>query len=164
ESSMYRPEKELRGFRKVHLAAGKNAKVQVELDRRAFAVWDAGAWQWVVEAGEFEVLVGSSQADIRQRAAVTIASDDVLSEAALASAAGPRRWVATDEEFAAMLGHPLPTPVPLLPFHLDSTVGDLDHTVAGRLLARQFAKAASDAFGADVDEHSAKIFEAMFRD
>ena len=163
ESTLYRPAKELRGFRKVHLDPGKSATVQIELDRRAFAVWDRGARAWAVEGGEFEILVGSSSTDIRERATVAIASDDELSEAALQGADGPSSWVATDEEFAAMLGRAVPTPAPLLPFHLDSTVGDLEQTAAGRLFVRQISKATAGAFGAEEDEHSARIFEEMFK-
>jgi beta-glucosidase len=164
ESTLYRPSKELKGFEKVHLAPGKSAKVQIDLDRRAFAMWDVGAAGWVVEAGEFEVLVGASSTDIRDRATVTIASADAVSEEAAASAAGPARFVATDEEFAAMLGRPIPAPAPLLPFHLDSTIGDLEQTAAGSILGDRILAMASDAFGSDTDEHSRKIFEAMFRE
>lgn len=164
ESTVYRPVKELKGFAKVHLAPGKSQKVQIELSRRAFAVWDVGAPGWVIEAGEFEILVGSSSTNIRAQSAVSIGSEDELSADALASAAGPERYVATDPEFEAMLGRPIPQPVPLLPFHLDSTIGDMQQTVAGSMLGNRILAAASDAFGVDADEHSRKIFEAMFQE
>lgn len=164
ESTLYRPVKELKGFAKVRLAPGKSAKVELDLDRRAFAAWDVGAASWVVEGGEFEILVGSSSTDIRGRAVVTIASADAVSEEAAASATGPSRCVATDAEFAAMLGRPIPEPAPLLPFHLDSTIGDLEQTAAGSVFAGRVLAMASDAFGSDTDEHSRKIFEAMFRE
>jgi beta-glucosidase len=95
---------------------------------------------------------------------VSIGSEDELSADALASAAGPERYVATDPEFEAMLGRPIPQPVPLLPFHLDSTIGDMQQTVAGSMLGNRILAAASDAFGVDADEHSRKIFEAMFQE
>lgn len=164
ESSLYRPAKELRGFRKVHLAAGKSAKVEIDLDKRAFAVWDIGARAWVVERGDFEILVGSSSTAIHATATVTIPSPDRLTEAALKAAAGPASWVATDEEFERALGHPIPTPAPLKPFHLDSTIGDLQQSVVGRLFVKQISKATAGTFGAEEDEHSAKIFEAMFKE
>src|SRR5690606_11077874 len=59
ESTVYRPAKELKGFAKVHLAAGKKGHVEMVLDRRAFAVWDVASGEWAVEAGEFEILVGA---------------------------------------------------------------------------------------------------------
>jgi beta-glucosidase len=38
------------------------------LDRQALADWDDAQQAWVAEAGEFEVLIGSSSQDIRARA------------------------------------------------------------------------------------------------
>jgi beta-glucosidase len=95
---------------------------------------------------------------------VTIASADAVSDEARTSAAGPSRFVATDDEFEAMLGRPIPLPAPLLPFHLDSTIGDLEQTGAGSVLAHRILGMASDAFGVEADEHSRKIFDAMFRE
>lgn len=54
------PPRQLRGFEKVRLAAGEEATVRFELDKRDFAVWDVVAQRWTVQAGEYEVFVGSS--------------------------------------------------------------------------------------------------------
>ena len=68
EASVPRPEKELRGFDKVHLEPGETTTVAIELDARAFAFWDPRLRTWIVEPGLFEILIGSSAADIRERA------------------------------------------------------------------------------------------------
>jgi len=68
ESSLMRPEKELKGFAKVSLEPGQTRRVTLTLDREALAYYDDLAHQWVAEAGEFEVLVGSSSRDIRATA------------------------------------------------------------------------------------------------
>ncbi|MGE5528151.1 MAG: glycoside hydrolase family 3 C-terminal domain-containing protein [Patescibacteria group bacterium] len=65
ESSLPRPPKELKAFAKVSLAPGEEKKVEFTLERRAFAFYDPVAKDWVVEPGEFEILVGSSSRDIR---------------------------------------------------------------------------------------------------
>ena len=67
EASVPRPEKELRGFEKVHLEPGETRTVAIALDARAFAFWDTRLHSWVVEAGIFDILVGASSADIRER-------------------------------------------------------------------------------------------------
>jgi beta-glucosidase len=64
-SSLVRPVKELKGFSKVDLQPGQSTQVSFELDPRAFAFFDPYKNQWVVEAGEFEILVGSSSQDVR---------------------------------------------------------------------------------------------------
>jgi beta-glucosidase len=72
ESTVARPPKELKGFAKVTLSPGESTEVTFALDDSTFAFWDTTAAAWRVEPGEFELLVGSSSADIRQRAAVTV--------------------------------------------------------------------------------------------
>ena len=70
EASLARPPKELKGFAKVFLKAGETQAVHFDLNERAFAFYDSALWRWVVEPGEFEILVGSSSHDIRARAAL----------------------------------------------------------------------------------------------
>jgi len=70
ESSLVRPEKELKGFARVHVKAGKSKTAKIELDDRAFQFWDPAEHAWKAETGEFEVLVGVSAGDIRSRASV----------------------------------------------------------------------------------------------
>ena len=64
-ASVLRPDKELRGFTKVSLEPGETKTVEVALGPAAFAFWDTRVHDWRVEAGRFEILVGSSSADIR---------------------------------------------------------------------------------------------------
>ena len=69
QSTVKRPPKELRAFAKVSLEPDESTTVRFHLDRRAFAFWDG---EWVVEPGVFDLLCGSSSADIRARAALTM--------------------------------------------------------------------------------------------
>ena len=64
KSALMRPEKELKGFAKVHLGAGETRDAVVELGPRAFEAWDPRTHGWVAEPGEFEVLAGESSAAI----------------------------------------------------------------------------------------------------
>ena len=72
EASVQRADKELRGFAKVHLDPGETRTVEVRLDPRAFSYWDPRVHTWLTEAGVFELLVGSSSADIRAAVQVTV--------------------------------------------------------------------------------------------
>lgn len=73
-SSLVRPIKELKGFAKVALQPGETKTVTLTLDAEALAYYDDKPQQWVAEAGEFEVLIGSSSADIRATASFTLVS------------------------------------------------------------------------------------------
>lgn len=64
-SMVERPEKELKGFVKVALAAGESKRVSIKLDARAFAYYNTSLDAWYVENGDFEILVGASSRDIR---------------------------------------------------------------------------------------------------
>ncbi len=65
EATVARPVKELKGFAKVHLAAGESRTVTVALDARAFAFFDVAAAGWRIEAGRFDISVGLSAVDLR---------------------------------------------------------------------------------------------------
>ncbi|MDR0938569.1 MAG: glycoside hydrolase family 3 C-terminal domain-containing protein [Mediterranea sp.] len=65
KSSLPRPVKELKGFRKVRLAPGESKEVRFTVDREALSYFDDRAHQWVAEPGEFEALIGASATDIR---------------------------------------------------------------------------------------------------
>ena len=73
EASAERPRKELKGFEKVFLEPGESKAVTVLLAERDFAFYDTGKKDFVVEAGEFEVLAGASAEDIRLRQVINIA-------------------------------------------------------------------------------------------
>lgn len=65
-ASLVRPVKELKGWQRVHLAAGQSREVSFTIERDLLGFWnDRGQWQ--VEPGEFELMIGASSADIRQR-------------------------------------------------------------------------------------------------
>lgn len=63
-SSVARPVRELKDFAKVDLAPGQRQTVSFHLGTRAFAYWSPVLDRWAVEAGEFEIGVGSSSRDL----------------------------------------------------------------------------------------------------
>ncbi|MBN2388284.1 MAG: glycoside hydrolase family 3 C-terminal domain-containing protein [Anaerolineales bacterium] len=73
QSSLPRPPKELKGFAKLALKPGQAKTVSFTLDERSLAYYDPVRKAWVAEPGEFEVLAGSSSADIRVRAKFSLA-------------------------------------------------------------------------------------------
>jgi beta-glucosidase len=72
-SSLQRPLKQLRGFRRVSIAAGQTQHVSFEVAASAFTYWDETAGAFAIEAGvPAEVQVGASSADIRLRATLNV--------------------------------------------------------------------------------------------
>ncbi len=72
KSTVDRPVKELKGFKKVSLKPGETAEVKFTISRDALSYFDTDKHQWVVEPGKFETLVGSSSRDIHSKVPFTV--------------------------------------------------------------------------------------------
>jgi beta-glucosidase len=72
-----RPGLTLRAFERVHLAAGQTRTLRLSVPVADLAHWDVTRGRWVVEGGVYDVLVGSSSADIRQRTSVRVAGETI---------------------------------------------------------------------------------------
>ncbi|KAH6678788.1 glycosyl hydrolase family 3 N terminal domain-containing protein [Plectosphaerella plurivora] len=63
ESKVLRPQKELKGFGKVFVPAGETKVGHVNIDvKYATSIWDELVGKWLMEEGEYELLVGTSSA------------------------------------------------------------------------------------------------------
>ena len=67
KSSLPRPVKELKSFKKVKLQPGEEKTVTFTIDKTALSFFDADKHDWVAESGNFEALVGASSTDIRSK-------------------------------------------------------------------------------------------------
>jgi beta-glucosidase len=72
ESAVPQPKQALCGFKRVRVAQGKSAKVEIEIPVKEFRYWDTAKKQYVVEAGKYELLVGAASDDIREKIPLTI--------------------------------------------------------------------------------------------
>lgn len=71
KSSVDRPLKELKGFKKVFLKPGESKKAEIILDWKSFAFWDVEKHQWKLEPGDFIIQAGSSVQNIQQTIKLT---------------------------------------------------------------------------------------------
>jgi beta-glucosidase len=74
KSRLIRPPKELKGFAKIELQPGETRTVTIPLDFRSFAYYNPAHKRWVTEDGDFDILIGSSSADIPFSETVTLES------------------------------------------------------------------------------------------
>ncbi len=140
ESTIYRPVKELRAFRKVFIKAGEEAEVSVELSKRAFAYYNVELGDWHVESGEFDIMVASSSRDIRLTQTINVTSTvDAAVPDYRATAPNYYNNVAniTRDDFAAVYGE-LPSPEidPNKKIDLYCCLNDARHTKWGGRLCR----------------------------
>lgn len=155
ESTIYRPEKELRAFAKTYLEPGEEKKVELELDKRAFAYYNVNISDWHVESGRFDILVGANVSDIKLKAAVTVESTQDAAVPDYRQTA-PELYAAdvhnvSDAAFEAVLGFAIPAKEHDKSEKLTilNCLADASHTKWGGRINSLIDKAFALAFKAD---------------
>lgn len=67
KSSLPRPIKELKGFKKVNLNPNEEQVLTFNITKEDLSFFDADKHEWVAEKGDFEAHIGSSSSDIRTK-------------------------------------------------------------------------------------------------
>ena len=65
KSSLPRPEKELKGFKKISLEPGQETEVNFTITPQELSFYDDKQGKWIAEPGEFEAIIGNSSTDIK---------------------------------------------------------------------------------------------------
>ncbi len=106
---VFRPRKELKGFRKVFLKAGESRHITVTLDDKAFRYFNTATGKWEVETANYDILVGSSACAVHLSTAIRVVGSDAPNPyGSLPSYESGKVSDVSDEEFEALLGHPIP--------------------------------------------------------
>ena len=82
-ASIARPKLELRGFKRLPLAAGQTRTISFTLSAAQVAIWHRSQG-WQIEPGELDFMIGASSADIRGKLSVTVTRAGVASAPAAA--------------------------------------------------------------------------------
>jgi beta-glucosidase len=72
ECSVMRPTKELKAFQKIEIEAGKTKNVSLTIDVEDLAFFDESSNSWLVEPGEFKLLIGTSSRNIAQEIIISV--------------------------------------------------------------------------------------------
>jgi beta-glucosidase len=142
ESTLFKAEKELRGFKKVFLKAGEEKEVSITLEPRAFQYYNVLIKDWHVESGEFKIMLASSSRDIKQVESVYVKSKNPdapipdYRESAPAYYDIKKAGDILKEQFKAVYGGELPenTPIKKGEFDVNSTVQDIAAVRLGRFI------------------------------
>ena len=76
ESRIFRPKKELKGFKKVFLKAGEEKTVTIPFDKRTFRYWNVKTNGWATERGNYSIYVGSNVSWLPLAASFTVKGDN----------------------------------------------------------------------------------------
>ena len=171
EATAFRPDKELKGFEKVELLPGEEVRVAIQLDRRAFAYYDSGIGDWVVESGAFDILAGASSCDIRLQAAVAVES--TLPAASRASSSDPEVYhnfpkgkPVSRQDFESLLGRPVPPnkKAEKGEYTINMPIGDMSDSFIGRQLYSYLERQMAKMIAGQEDTPTGLLMEAVARE
>lgn len=75
ESTLKRPNIELKGFEKINLEVNETKTVKIHLNKKDFAFYNEEKKAWTVESGRFNILVGSSSDNILLKEEINLERD-----------------------------------------------------------------------------------------
>lgn len=170
ETSVFRPEKELKGFAKVELAPSEETTVTLQLTRRAFAYYSTERSDWAVESGQFEILVGASSRDIRLQGSIEVkASQPASTKDSTVPAVYvkfPKGTPVSQQDFEALLGHPVPANEGSKKGHytINTPFEDLNGSFIGRRLNKFMQSQMAKMIAGQEGTPTAVLMEAMARE
>lgn len=111
DGRIFRPVRELKGFKKVYLKKGESKEVTISFDDKTFRYFDVESNKWEVEGGEYVLYIGASSRDIRLETKVTRAA--TKTECPYKAEELPSYYSGNvekvgDKEFAEILGRDIP--------------------------------------------------------
>lgn len=168
-ASVFRPQKELKGFAKVALEPGEEATITVELNRRAFAYYSPAASDWVVEPGQFEILVGASSQDLRLQTTVEVTAVQPApteSEVPDIYFNFPKNQSVSQRDFAALLQRPLPANRRDSKgnFTINTPISDMQGAFLGRQLFRLMQRQTDQLLAGEVDPVMQIVITAIMQE
>ena len=114
QGGVLHPDRELKGFVKVELAAHESKSVHIDFDRYTFRHFDVAANAWKTESGEWTLLVGDNAEHLPLAIPHTVAGDCTPAECAADPALGHyltgQVKDVTDAEMAVLFGHEVLAP------------------------------------------------------
>jgi beta-glucosidase len=171
ESTVFRPDKELKGFAKVEVLPGEEAEVVIELNPRSFAYYNTDLEDWHVESGTFEILVGASSRDIRLQTTVEVSSTQKaapgIDRRKLATYYDfPKGTPVSQEAFESLYGRPLPAnrDPERGQYTINTPVGDMHSSFIGRQLFAYMKKQISRMIEGQEGTPTAYLMQAMVRE
>lgn len=136
KTDVFKPEKELRGFAKVYLAAGESKEITIIVNKSDLAYYNVKEKRFVTESGEYEFQLCSDSESVKLFEKIKIDGENVPSpynkEIFDLYEHAPDKI--SDEAFEKMSELKIPALPPIKPITFESRFTDLQKTFMGRIL------------------------------
>ena len=136
KTDVFKPEKELRGFTKVYLAAGESKEITIAVNKADFSYYNVKEKRYVLESGEYEFQLCSDSESVKLSEKIKIDGENVPSpyDKEIFDLYENSPDIVSDEAFEKMSGLKIPALPPVKPITLESRFTDMKETFMGRIL------------------------------
>lgn len=136
KTDVFKPEKELRGFTKVYLAAGESKEITIAVNKADLSYYNVKEKRYVLESGEYEFQLCSDGESVKLSEKIKIDGENVPSpyDKGIFDSYENSPDKISDEAFEKMSGLKIPALPPVKPITLESRFTDMKETFMGRIL------------------------------
>jgi beta-glucosidase len=139
ESQTYKARRELKAFDKIELLPGEIKHISIGIDKSSFAHWDTYKNRWMIETGDYSIILGKHACSEIESMDVHLSGEEVH-----VSSLSYQKYTYDTSDFQKLIPHPLP-PKSIKkgrPYNLSSTLEDASHTWLGKLVAKLVVRTA----------------------
>lgn len=139
DTGVFKADKELRAFTKIYLKKGERQNIELSFRKEDLCYYNVNKKEWVLENGEYEVLIGSSSSDIRLRDKLKIEGEvqvEIPYSQQIQELYSNPSSLAPGHNFEKLLERKLPGVAPVLPITIESPLRDYRNTFMGGMLYR----------------------------
>lgn len=109
--TVFRPVRELKGFKRVVLAPGEETEVTIPFDDKTFRFFDTRTNTWEIESGEYQIMIGTDAETMQLQASMQV--NGTVAEGPYRRDKMPEYFsgkvkVVGDEAFEQLYGRPIP--------------------------------------------------------
>ena len=137
-SQVFKAPKALKAFQKVRLAAGQQRRISLPFPCSDLSYYNTLCHKWVLENGEYPILIGSSSRDIRLQSSIEIADQTPVPGQYSEEVVNSYRNIASGhiapDIFQATIGRAIPPEPSIRPFTMETPVCEFQTTWTGKIL------------------------------
>lgn len=133
---VFKADKELRAFARVDVAAGAEQTVELGFALADLAYWNVARHDWVLDNGDYEVLLAASAADIRLSAPLVVTTGESPRSPypAQVETEYAQPPVGVPASYPALLGRDIPALPTRRAFTMETRLADARGTLLGRIV------------------------------